>query len=314
MRTVPPELLADVQADCTTLAFIWTITMADGRQIRGTEHDQDITIPPSGSSPADPNAGTYYAVANVTMGDIANNTDMSVDNLDVTGALANKIGDSDGRATVLDVSVDDIETGLLDQAPVAIMVCNWAAPSHGYLLVKTGYLGQIKRDSDGKYTTEVRGLTQLLTQTCVRTFSTACNVVKFGDTRCKYDVAAKTIIGEVAVGTGNNQLQFAIDLVGDSPSLMYRGGILTFTSGANEGFSRELKIDPLLNSGVAVFWDQFPELVNVGDTFTLTPGCDRQLTTCQNIYNNLVNFRGFGAFIPGVDSITAGPTTTQGLI
>lgn len=315
MRTIPTLLAADLQKDCTTLAFLWSITLSNGKVIRGTEHDLDIEIPESEGSPADPNAGIYYAVANVTMGDVVSNTDMSVDNLDVNGAIANTSGWSDGsRATVIDVSVADIETGALDQAPVTIMLCNWAAPSHGYLVLKVGFLGTIKRTSDMNYATEVRGLTQLLAQTCIRTFAVNCNVVKFGDSRCKFDVASKQITGHVATGTSNDQVQFEVDLVGESPqNASYRGGIMTFTTGANAGFSRELKVDPTLNAGLAVFWDPWPEAVNVNDEFDLLPGCDRTSTMCAHTYNNLVNFRGFGLFIPGVNAITAGPTTTTGL-
>lgn len=217
MRSIPSQLLADLQADTTSLAFLWTITMSDGRVIRGTEHDLDITIPSTGDSPPDPFAGTYYAVANVTLGDIVANTDLSVDNLDVTGALAPKLGDSSGLATVLDVSVDDIESGLLDQAPVSVLVCNWRAPSHGYFEVKGGFLGSINHDSDGKYTTEVRGLTQVLAQAIIRTFSVSCNVVKFGDIRCGFNVPGATITGAIAADTNGNRQQFSVDLDNGSP-------------------------------------------------------------------------------------------------
>lgn len=317
MRSIPSQLLADLQSDATSLAFLWSIKMADGRMIRGTEHDQDITIPATGDSPEDINAGTYYAVANVTLGDVVGNTDMSVDNLDVSGALAPKSGESNGLATVLDVSVDDIESGLLDQAPVTVMVCNWRAPSHGYMIVKGGILGAISHDSDGKYTTEVRGLTQLLAQAIIRTFSVSCNVVKFGDVRCKFDVASATITGTVAADTSGNRQQFSVDLNPGSPvsNFSYRGGILTFTTGANTGFFREIKVDPNANSGIIQFWEQFPETVQAGDEFTLSPGCDRQKATCRDVYNNLVNNRAYGQFIPGVNAITAGPTTaTTGTI
>lgn len=317
MRTIPSALRADLQEDATSLAFLWTITMADGRMIRGTEHDSDITLPSFGDSPADPFSGTYYAIANITLGDVVSNTDLSVDNLDVSGAVAPKTGESSGLVTVLDVSVDDIESGLLDLAPVSILICNWRAPSHGYLEVKTGTLGAINRDSDGKYTTEVRGLTQLLAQTIIRTFATACNVVKFGDIRCGFNVAAAAIGGEVSTNTSGNRLQFGVDLSQGSPvsGFSYRGGKLTFTSGANTGFSREVKQDPNLNAGIIGFWDPFPENVNPGDTFDLEPGCDRLAPTCK-IYGRFTpvpatgdrgGWKGYGYFIPGVNALTAGP-------
>lgn len=312
MKTIPPLLLADLKADSTCLAFLWSITLANGRVIRGTEHDQDITIPQTGDSPADPYAGTYRAIANVTASDIASSADFSVDNLEVKGAFPDK-SDSPLGYTVLDVTVDEIESGLCDQAPVVILICNWKAPSHGYFVPKAGKLGQITRTSDGNYTTEVRGLTQGLTQTIIRTFSATCNVVKFGDTRCKYNVPAVTVTGHV-IGTGSiQQSQFAVELAGDSPpsNRSFVGGILTFTSGANAGFLREVKVDPVTNSGVLQTWEPFPEPIDPTDEFTLSPGCDRTQNTCQHIYDNLVNMRAPGLFIPGVNALTAGPTKTE---
>jgi uncharacterized phage protein (TIGR02218 family) len=330
MKKIPPQLLADLQADQTAMAFLWMIEMANGQVIRGTEHDQDITIPQdagSGDSPEpdSPNkyAGTYYAVANVTAGDIASNTDLSVDNLDVSGAfppigstVQNQAGDVDSplKYTVLDVTVDEIESGLLDQAPVTVLICNWQAPEHGYFIAKCGTLGGITRTSDGKYTTEVRGLAQALTQNVIRTYTATCNVVKFGDARCKFPVADFVITGSVATSSLNLE-QFAVTLDQGSPpsGFSYVGGTLTFTTGQNAGFFREVKIDPNKNDGVIQFWDQFPNPIGEGDEFTLSPGCDRQPLTCQLVYNNMLNIRAFGIFIPGVDSLTAGPTTTAEL-
>lgn len=316
MRVIPPLLLADLKKDTTSLAFLWAIEMADGRVIRGTEHDQDVVIPPTGDSPADKFAGRYFAVANVTMGDVASTSDLSVDNLEVSGAFAGNTASSPAMATVLDVTVADVESGLLDKAPVSVMICNWRDPSHGYFIVKSGYLGAINHDSDGKYTTEVRGLTQLLSQTIIRTFSATCNVVKFGDSRCKFNVAntaSATATGVVDANSANNREQFEVSItpfVSPLPGYSFRGGVLTFTSGANAGFFREVKLDPLSHSNIVTFWDQFPEDVLPGDAFTISIGCDRQPGTCKLTMNNFVNWRGFGLFVPGVNAITAGPTTS----
>lgn len=308
MKNIPALLLADFQSDRTSIAFLWAIEMADGRMIRGTEHDQDITIPANGDSPNDKFAGTYYSTANITLNDIASTSDLTVDNVDVVGAVG------DVGATVLDVTVADIESGILDKAPVTVMICNWRSPTHGFYIIKSGSLGTINHDSDGKYTTQVVGLASALTQTIIRTFSTTCNVVKFGDTRCKVDVPAITITGTVVSNVTNNRQQFEVSLDEGSPvsGFSYRGGILKFTTGLNAEFEREVKVDPAANGNIAQFWEQFPEDVTAGDAFMLSPGCARTTAACKQ-YTNLVNFRGFGVFIPGVNAITAGPTTTQEL-
>lgn len=304
MKTIPPLLLAELQSSQTNIAFLWTIEMANGKVIRGTEHDQDVVIPPYASP--DPYAGHYYAIANVTAGDIASTSDLSVDNLEVTGAVPQA-----PYTAITDVTVDEIEAGLLDMAPVTVLICSWKNPSYGAFVVKTGYLGAISRTSDGKYTTEVRGLTQLLAQNIIRSCSDTCNVVKFGDNRCRFNVAAVTITGHVVLET--NRQQFSVSLVESSPRYPFTGGTLTFTSGANAGFFREVKVDPNTNGGVIKFWENFPEDMAPGDTFTLAPGCNRTQEMCRDVYHNIVHMRAPGLFIPGLLAIAAGPTTAQEL-
>ena len=312
MKTIPPLLQADLQQSTTYIAFLWSITLKNGRVIRGTEHDLDIVMPADTATPPTwpaAAAGTYYAIANVTAGDIASNSDMAVDNLEVSGAVP-----SAPYTEILDITVDEIESGLLDMAPVTVYICNWQQPAHGCFEIKAGFLGAITRDSDGKYTTEVRGLSQLLAQIQMQTYSSSCTVVQFGDARCKYNVAAITITGAVAAASLNRQA-FGVTLtqVTPLPVYSYVGGTLTFTSGANLGFSREVKLDPNTNAGVIQFWDQFPEAITAGDAFTLSPGCDRQSNTCINVYKNYANWRGYGVFIPGMDAILAGPATVAEL-
>jgi uncharacterized phage protein (TIGR02218 family) len=317
LKSIPPLLQADLQASCTTLAFCWTIELGNGKVIRGTDHDLDIVLGDElGSpidSPANKFAGTYYAIANVTAGNIVSSSDMTVDNLEVVGAFPQA-----PYTEITDITVDEIEAGLLDMAPVTVLITNWAAPSHGFFIAKTGYLGAITRNSDGKYTTEVRGLSQLLSQNIIRTYSSTCNVVKFGDNRCRFNVAAITIEGTVVTDSPPalyNRRTFLVDLTQASPRPVYRygGGTITFVSGLNSGFSREVKLDPNANGGVLTVWDDFPENVQPGDAFTLSPGCDRLTTTCFGDYNNLVHWRGYGVFIPGLLALTAGPTTPTGM-
>ena len=45
-----------------------------------------------------------------------------------------------------------------------------------------------------------------------------------------------------------------------------------------------------------------PEAVIAGDAFTVTPGCDKQFSTCHDKFANVVNFRGF-PHIPGQDAV-----------
>jgi len=46
--------------------------------------------------------------------------------------------------------------------------------------------------------------------------------------------------------------------------------------------------------------------VQVGDTFTIAPGCDKNVTTCKNKFSNVVNFHG-EPYLPGRDFLLTYP-------
>lgn len=294
MRTIAAPLLSHLQGRNLTTAICWSIEKRDGEFIRGTEHDQSIVI---GSGEF---AGTYRAGANITASTVQSGSDLAPDNLNVDGAIPEQVVD------YIDVTVRDIEGGLLALAPVTVFAVNWAAPDDGQLVLRRGFLGEISRDSDGKYTTEIRGLLQLLSQQFMETYGERCVVKRFGDERCKLNLAPYTHTG--AVTTVTNRKQFATDLALD-PFPEFRGGEFTFTSGPNAGYIREVKA---VEDGVFSFWEPWPELPVAGDDFTAIQGCDRSRTACIG-YANLVNFRGYGIFIPGVDAIMRGPAKAVAL-
>lgn len=302
MKTATPAaILAHLRGETLTTALLWVVVKGDNTEIRATDHDEDITIPLVGS-PAQGYEGTYHAASNITASQMRSTADLAADNMEVSGAL-----DTDGVR--MDVTVADVESGNLAMAPVTIYLCNWAAPQDGAMLVRRGYLGEIKRNSDGQYTTELRGLGSLLQQVFIRTFSERCQVRDFGDSECGVNVAAIARSGTVSAVTSRRI--FTADVPG-SPSISagtFTFGLVTFTSGQNNGVVREIRRDDEGNvAGVIAIWDPTPYDIQVGDTFTLSPGCDRRMTTCQTRYGNVVNFRGYGVYIEGLDALMRGPT------
>jgi hypothetical protein len=79
----------------------------------------------------------------------------------------------------------------------------------------------------------------------------------------------------------------------------FSDGILTFTSGANNGFSMEIMA---WDGTTLSLFEGMPFDVMPGDTFVITPGCDLTINDCQNKFVNIVNNRS-EPFIPGMDSI-----------
>jgi uncharacterized phage protein (TIGR02218 family) len=77
-------------------------------------------------------------------------------------------------------------------------------------------------------------------------------------------------------------------------------GTCVCTSGANAGVSRTIKY----NSGNYIWVVRaWPFPVAVGDAFTISWGCDKLQSTCQNKFGNIVNFRGY-PFVPAPESVT----------
>lgn len=299
MRTdITPQLLAHFQADISQLAICWCVEKHDGTRVLGTDHDRNVTIPATGS-PLDDLAGVYLAGSNITGSDVSSSTDMSVDNAEVQGAFP-QVG-----SQTIDVTVDDIKSGTLDNAPCTLLVLNWGDPSMGYMILRRGILGQISRTSDFAYTCELRGLTQYLSQTIIETFSDTCLVVRLGDARCKIDVSALTATVNIASVTDRKHLTVAG--AGSHDPNYYAAGILRGITGANQGFEREVKTDD--GAGNVTLWDELPADVEPGDTFELEPGCDRTIATCIRKFGNVVNYRGFGIYIPGALAIMAGPAS-----
>jgi len=70
-------------------------------------------------------------------------------------------------------------------------------------------------------------------------------------------------------------------------------GVVAFTGGANNGISRTVKTYLQGGPGTVSLIAPFPVAPLTGDNFIIYPGCDKQQSTCQNKFSNLLNFRGF---------------------
>lgn len=288
MRTIPSGFN---DGHITDLHVCWVVTRRDGEIILGTECDQDIEIT-TGTY-----AGLYLARAGITGSDVRSTSDLSVDNLEVTGALSQNIEDtSDTSLWLIDLSAADIEAGMFDNAEATTFLVNSANPDLYQRILRTGWLGNVTR-GDGQYKTELRGLTQALSQGIVRTYGVGCDAELF-DARCKVDPTAFTATGTVDVVTNRRQFQIAAPLGG--AFVINPRGRVTWTSGLNTGYSMEWV--SYLSLVVTLFLPM-PRDIQVGDTFTITQGCDKSMATCINSYANLPNFRGHGVLVPGDSEI-----------
>lgn len=296
MLTLPAEFQARLERSVTTLAICWVVTMRNGELILGTEHDRDIEITTGDL------AGVYLAGAGVRGSDVRQTGDLAVDNTEVEGALG-EIG--------IDIRVEDIEAGVLDQARTTIFVVDWEQPDLGQRIMGEGIIGEITRDAQGRYRAERRGFKQYLSQNIGRTYGERCDVVEFGDHRCKFDIAGAVRTGDVSAVTSRKVFEVTLETGGgaSAPTTTYFNGAgIEFVTGANAGFRREVKSAVIDGDDVTItLYEEAPADLEVGDDVLLPPGCDRRYTTCRDVHNNLDNFRGHGVFIPGVLAMMRGP-------
>ena len=134
-------------------------------------------------------------------------------------------------------------------------------------------------------------LYRLNLQTPPNLIQSPCRFTLF-DGHCALSAAAFQVAAQVAGGSTQTVINTTgvLPAVG-SDSLPYPLGVVKFTSGANLDLAGKVKAQ---NSTTQIVLDApfvFP--VQIGDQFTITPGCDLLQATCLNRYNNLIHFGGF---------------------
>jgi uncharacterized phage protein (TIGR02218 family) len=109
------------------------------------------------------------------------------------------------------------------------------------------------------------------------------------DAGCTLNKATFATAGSVGAGSTTTTINFGAAL-----ATMAQGRII-FTSGANDGLSATMGTAV---AGVSVSLRYpLPVAPSPGDTFTAYLGCDHTEATCQSVFDNFVNFRGF-PFVP----------------
>ena len=113
------------------------------------------------------------------------------------------------------------------------------------------------------------------------------------DASCALSASAFAVGGTALSGSTSNILSATLPQATGYFSL----GTVTFTSGANAGFSRTVQSYNKGSPGTVALISPFPSAPAAGDTFTIYPGCDKQQSTCSGKFANILNFRGF-PYIP----------------
>lgn len=280
MKTLSPEFSAHLASGATTLCWCWRIERRDGTVLGFTDHDNPVAY----------DGTAYEAASGFTASDITDGLGLSVDNLEVTGALSS--------GTLTD---DDLAAGRYDDARIAIYRVNWADPSQR-VLMRSGSIGEVRR-TGASFTAELRGLAHYLQQPKGRILQRTCDA-DLGDARCGIDLSSSAFKGAGAILTAASARRFTVSGIDAFDTRFFSRGLFAFTSGASAGLRIEIKTHTKLAAAVEIeLWTDAEGPPAAGDAFIVTAGCDKRFETCKARFANTINFRGFPS-IPGNQFLT----------
>ena len=275
MRTFSAALEAQTQLSTTTWCHCWRITRRDAVVQGFTDLDTDITV-----------AGVLYRAS----------TGMTTSALSTKAAYNVDTVEASAFTDAVYVKAADLDAGLYDGAQVTLLKVNYTAPQDGGIILRTGELGQISR-RDEAYTAELRGLMYKMQVQVPRVIAPTCDA-DLGDLRCGVNLPALTVAG---TATSVQAARTAFTDTGRAEVTNYfRFGLVTWTGGANNG--RRVEVKTHAAGGVFTLALPMATDIQVGDTFTVSPGCDKLRATCRDKFSNIINFRGFPD-LPGRDRV-----------
>lgn len=284
------QMLANSQA--LMMADCYTFTLTTGEKILWTSAQQPITV-----------GGVTYAVGPaIDRSTIKNPRGVQVQSLDIT--MAAESNGSQGPITIGGLTLTAFaQAGGFDNALVQVdkyLTTSWNDTSAGTINLFTGRVSTLTADRTMVKMTVKSMLVLLGYAWPPNVYLPTCNHVLF-DSGCALSASNFAVTG--SVNAASSVLQLSTTLT--QPSEYFNNGMIQFTSGANNGLRVSVKSN--VNGTISLVYP-LPNGPEIGDEFTIYPGCDKQASTCQNKFNNIVHFKGY-PYVPIPDTIYAGGQT-----
>jgi len=281
------DLISHMKTGATTTCRAWSVTRKDGQRFGFTDHDRDLNF----------DGLTFKASTGMTAGAVQQNLGLAVDNSEVVGALSDSA-----------ISDADVASGRFDGAAVVAYLVNWSSVDQRSIRFR-GNFGEIRR-SEGKFTAELRGLTDILNQFKGRVYQPNCAAM-LGDAQCRFDLNQSQFHVETVIKEKGTPAVYFIPSQPNFPDRWFERGRIVITSGLGSGIAGLVKFDQEARGYRRVeLWGDFDVVPAPGDSVRLDAGCDKTAGTCRNKFNNFLNFRGF-PHIPSSDWMASYPVAGQ---
>lgn len=268
-KTVGASLQSHLSGEVTSIAHCLKLVLKNTTVMGFTDHDQDIVY----------DGVTYESSTAYNLSSLASSSNLSVDKIDIEAVLDSSY-----------ITAADLRAGKYDFAEWYLFIVNWKDTTMGKLDLSRGWLGKTEIGKH-RYFTEANTIFQALDQNIVELIGPACRA-NLGDARCGVNLIAYSI-GSTVTSVSSNQI-FTDTAI--TTANLYTHGKLTWTSGNNNGYSVEVKSQT--SSGVFTLKAPMPNIIQVGDVYSVYQGCDKTLSRCI-AFNNVLNFRG-EPWLPGI--------------
>jgi uncharacterized phage protein (TIGR02218 family) len=285
MKVIGAELAAHLAQGETTLAHCWRVLRSDGLVLGFTDHDRALAVEGTECVP----------MHGLDGGEMPAKLGAQVETGEVLGILDHAAIDE-----------EDILLGRYDGARVETWLVNWVEPSQ-CLLQRVDTVGEIVRE-DGVFRAELRSAQEALNTVRGRLYHGLCDAM-VGDARCGVNLAGAEFSGTATVVSVEDPFRIVVSGLSGFSEDWFSFGMAQWTDGKREG----LRDAVLTHRGnVLGFASRVGEWVAVGDTLTVTAGCDRRMATCATKFANTANFRGF-PHVPGSDFVMRYPRSGDAL-
>ena len=269
-------------------AQLWKITRADGTVFGFTDHDAAVSFGGLSYSPCESLNATAIELTAI-LGTIGN--------LSLGGIISDDA-----------ITEADLLAGKFDGADIEVWEIPWDdTTGETPRRLAMGTAGTMNVGANGFEFEVLTAGGKLQQKPLLQPYTAGCRF-DLGDERCTINLAALTVSGTVTAVTAGSALVAARrrmfrDTARTEADGYFDEGKLTWTSGANAGVQSEIKS---FIGDDFILWERMLHPIQVGDAYTVTPGCDKLEETCKTKFDNFINFGGFPD-VPGRDAIAKTP-------
>ena len=224
----------------------------------------------------------YNSISANDLNELKTNIDVEEDNGEISNLIVSDIIES-----------NDILSGLYDGADVELFLLDKI--TNEKIILLNGIISSIEY-KDNIFNAKVKGLKSKLNKVIGEVYTPLCRC-KFCDKKCGLNKNDFTFNGEIFSIISNTEFQTNSSDIINKADGYFENGVIEFISGKNNGFKTEIK--QFKNNSI-ILSTELPYELKSGDQFKITVGCDKEFSTCCNIFNNAINFRG-EPHLPGID-------------